>query len=100
MRNVPINSRWPAATFAAAALLMLGVGVQAVHANDWQATAGAQSRDLGNQALAFLPNEFWIHAGDAIRWTFVTNELHTVTFLQPGQVRPPLFGPVFNVFVG
>jgi plastocyanin len=50
--------------------------------------------------LAFLPNELWIHAGDAVRWSFDANELHTVTFLQPGQVRPALYGPVFGVFVG
>src|SRR5215831_4617554 len=27
----------------------------------WNATIGAQSDDLGRQALAFLPNEIWIH---------------------------------------
>jgi len=54
----------------------------------WYATVGAQSDDQGEQALAFLPNEIWIHAGDSITWTFDTNELHTVTFLTEGQVRP------------
>src|SRR5215472_8293282 len=55
---------------------------------------GAQSTDEGIQALAFLPNELWIHAGDSITWTFPTHEIHTVTFLQqsfltnPQQVRP------------
>ncbi len=38
---------------------------QAVQAQSWQATAGAQSRDMAVQALAFLPNEIWIHAGDS-----------------------------------
>jgi plastocyanin len=56
----------------------------------WFATVGAQSTDQGQQALAFLPNEIWIHAGDSITWTFdVANEIHTVTFLTEGQVRPP-----------
>lgn len=32
----------------------------------WFATVGAQSNDEGRQALAFLPNEIWIHAGDSI----------------------------------
>ena len=41
------------------------------------------------QALAFLPNEIWIHAGDSITWTFPVPEPHTVSFLTPGQVRPP-----------
>jgi plastocyanin len=60
----------------------------AVHAQSWQATAGAESPDKKLQALAFLPNEIWIHAGDSITWTFPANEPHSVTFLKPGQVRP------------
>lgn len=55
----------------------------------WQAAVGAQSGDLGRQAMAFLPNEMWIHAGDSITWTFSTNEIHTVSFLISGQTRPP-----------
>jgi len=54
----------------------------------WRATVGAQSDNLGRQALAFLPNEIWIHAGDSITWTFASDETHTVTFLKPGQIRP------------
>jgi plastocyanin len=61
---------------------------QAVHAQSWQAIAGAQSPDKGRQALAFLPNEIWIHAGESVTWTFATDEPHSVTFLMPGQVRP------------
>ena len=61
---------------------------QAVQAQSWQVTAGAQSPDKAVQALAFLPNEIWIHAGDSIKWTFPVPEPHTVTFLTPGQVRP------------
>src|SRR6516225_2407005 len=54
----------------------------------WNATIGAQSDDLGRQALAFLPNEIWIHVGESITWT-MANEGHTVTFLTSGQIRPP-----------
>lgn len=54
-----------------------------------RAVVGAQSRDQGRQALAFLPNELWIHAGESVTWTFPTDEIHTVTFLRPAQVRPP-----------
>jgi len=61
---------------------------QFVQAAMWQATVGAQNNDEGMQALAFLPNEMWIHAGDSIAWTFPTDEIHTVTFLKDGQVRP------------
>jgi len=55
----------------------------------WHATVGAQSKDKGRQALAFLPNEIWIHVGDSIAWTFNADDIHTVTFLTDGQVRPP-----------
>lgn len=55
----------------------------------WKAAVGAQNKDLGRQALAFLPNEIWIHQGDSITWTFETGDIHTVTFLKAGQVRPP-----------
>jgi plastocyanin len=79
---------------------MGGVTTGAVSAAQWMAWVGAQSPDLGSQALAFLPNEIWIHAGDSIRWTHASNEIHTVTFLKPGQVRPPNSGPIFGVPVG
>ena len=54
--------RWPLFL----ALLILPQMVQA----QWTATVGAQTDDKGIQALAFLPNEIWIHAGDRITWTF------------------------------
>ncbi len=57
-----------------------------------QAIVGAQSTDQGKQALAFLPNELWVHAGDSVKWTFVTDEIHTVSFLKTipsQQIRPP-----------
>lgn len=69
-------------------------------AKEWEAWVGAQSRDLGSQALAFLPNELWIQTNDTVRWTHLSTEIHTVTFLKPGQIRPPNFGPVFGVPVG
>ena len=65
----------------------------------WKATVGAQGADKAKQALAFLPNEIWIHAGDNITWTMAANDIHTVTFLTDGQVRP-FFGdgcPGFNI---
>ncbi len=55
----------------------------------WQATVGAQSADKGRQVVAFLPNELWIHAGDTVNWTVGADEIHTITFLTIGQVRPP-----------
>ena len=60
-----------------------------VQAQDWQVQVGAQSKDLGKQVIAFLPNELWIHTGDSVAFTVATDEPHTVTFLTPNQVRPP-----------
>jgi plastocyanin len=54
----------------------------------WHATVGAQSADMGHQALAFLPNEIWIHAGDSITWRWDANDVHTVTFLPATLPRP------------
>ena len=89
-----------AALFAVVAILMAGAATGTLQAKDWQAIVGAQSRDLGRQALAFLPNELWVHTGDSVTWTFSVDERHTLTFLKPGQTRPPGFGPIFGVPVG
>jgi plastocyanin len=81
--------------FRRLAVLFVLIAPCSVWAQSWQATAGAQSDDLGRQAMAFLPNEIWIHAGDSITWKFDAEALHTVTFLkpahppQPAQTRPP-----------
>jgi plastocyanin len=61
---------------------------QALHAQSWQALSGAQSPNKEVQALAFLPNEMWIHEGESITWTFPADEPHSVTFLKRGQLRP------------
>jgi len=63
-------------------------GVVAAQQN-WHAKVGAETPDLGRQALAFLPNEIWIHAGDSVTWTFNSDEIHTVSFLVVGQIFPP-----------
>ena len=48
-----------------------------------------------------MPNELWIHTGDSIRWIFPTHERHSVTFLVPGQLRPPIYSPTaWGVEVG
>jgi len=90
MRNAWNSMSKAAAPFAAAAILALGA-TKPGHADTWNAAVGTQSADKGKQALAFLSNELWIHIGDSIRWTAATDEIHTVTFLKTGQIRPPLF---------
>src|SRR2546425_144073 len=68
------------------AILIVPQVVQAQHA--WHAAVGAQTNEKGHQAMAFLPNEIWIHAGDSITWTFDADLSHTVTFLKADQPRP------------
>lgn len=73
-------------------IVVLAVAIlpQAARAQ-WHATVGAQSAKMGRQALAFLPNEIWIHEGDTVTWKFDAGEIHTVTFLATNpaaQVRP------------
>jgi plastocyanin len=38
----------------------------------------------------FYGRRVTIHKGDSVRWTFSRRVVHTVTFLAPGQKRPPL----------
>lgn len=71
---------------AAALCLLLASGALLSQAQQtWQATLGAQSKDMGTQAVAFLPNELWIHVGDSITWTSQSGDIHTVSFLMTGQ---------------
>jgi plastocyanin len=76
----------------ALAALALGLAVTPLaHATQWRAAVGAQNSDMGHQAMAFLPAEIWIHAGDSITWNFASAEVHTLSLLAPGSVRPPFF---------
>jgi len=70
-------------------LLLLALSLPQALLAQWKASVGAQSKDLGRQALAFLPNEIWIHEGESITWTFEMAEIHPVSFLQAGQMRLP-----------
>ena len=78
---IPSSLRWMS-------LLAVLIVPQAGRALEWQAIVGAQSANKGRQALAFLPNEIWIHAGDSIKWTFDADEIHTVTFIPDEGPRP------------
>jgi plastocyanin len=85
--NLLLQSRSKLGLVFAVALVL---SVPQLHAQ-WNATIGAQSADLSWQALAFLPNEMWIHAGDSITWTIATDEPHTLTLLTATQIRNPFF---------
>jgi plastocyanin len=41
----------------------------------------------------FYRRRVTIHVGDSVRWVFSKRVVHTVTFLAPGQQRPPLETP-------
>jgi len=75
-------------TFRRFALLIAVLLPVSAMADTWKLKVGAQDGNMAHQALAFLPNEIWIHADDIITWTFPATEVHTVTFLMLGQVRP------------
>ena len=80
------RARW----FLPALLILVVISSQPGRADTtWNLWVGAQSKDLGRQALAFLPNEIWINQNDSIAWHFAVDEIHTVTFLTDQQVRPP-----------
>jgi plastocyanin len=90
----------PVVSFTLAATLLAGSLATTVHAEEWRVLVGLESGNRASQALAFLPNELWIHAEDTVHYTYPTHERHTLTFLKPGQTRPPGFGPTFGVVVG
>jgi len=45
-------------------LLVVAVLLPVQAQQDWHASVGGQSADMSKQAVAFLPNEIWIHAGE------------------------------------
>jgi plastocyanin len=98
------NSMFVAVTLAVLAIVGIPRSVQAQQT--WTAGLGAQSKDMGKLAIAFLPNELWIHEGDNITWTSGSGEIHTVSFLIAGQayndftVGCPGFSPSGTSFDG
>lgn len=85
--------------FLATAFLIVPSSVTAQ--TTYHAYVGGETPDQSVQADAFFPNELWLFEGDSIEWKFVPkNEVHTVTFLTAGQIRPsapPPAGPPFAV---
>lgn len=55
----------------------------------WSAAVGVENKDRAIQGMAFLPGVLWVNVGDSIVWTSHTGEIHTVTFVPPGQQPPP-----------
>jgi plastocyanin len=60
------------------------------------AAAGVSGSVRFDKALdlnGFYRRQITINAGDSVRWLFSRRVVHTVTFLRPGQNRPPLEVP-------
>jgi plastocyanin len=88
----PQSRRTAAPTFAGiTAFLLAALTGTTLNAREWQAWVGAEGPNPSSQALAFLPNELWIHTNDSVRWTIASTEIHTVTFLTATQPKLPLF---------
>jgi len=86
---IPSSLRWMLVfTVLIVPQMLWGAASAPATPQTWFATVGAQTNDKGRQALAFLPNEIWIHAGDSITWRFDADDVHTVTFLTATQPRP------------
>jgi plastocyanin len=83
------------AFLSALCLLLLPLPAAAAKASSprtWQAQVAVDSKDHAIQGMAFLPGVLWINVGDTVVWTVKSGEIHTVTFLKPGQT-PPAFNP-------
>ncbi len=91
MRHFKLNQFWAGCSVIVVLACLSAFPPRAFAHEDWKATVGGQNKDMGRQAEAFLPNEFWIHAGDKITWTFASGDLHTVSFLVVGQPYPANF---------
>jgi len=76
----------------ASAFVLMALLMPMAQAQSWNVVMGAQSADAAKQAIAFLPNEIWIYAGDSITWTSKTDEVHTVTFLKQASGGAPAAG--------
>lgn len=86
--NQIFRSTWFLAALHWTLLLAVLIVPLVAWGDQWYAAVGAQTNDKGRQALAFFPDEIWIHEGDSITWRSDADEIHTVTFLKPDQVRP------------
>ncbi len=54
---------------------------------------GVDNVKSGVSVGAFFPESLTIHTGDTVHWVQNANEIHTVTFLLPGQAIPEVIVP-------
>jgi plastocyanin len=82
-------------------MLSLAVLVPPVAASGSPATytvlVGYSEPARGVNIDAYFPDHLTVHVGDTVTFRQNTPEIHTVTFLAPGQASPNLEGPSFPV---
>lgn len=64
-----------------------------VTARTYTVLVGAENVPMGIGVMAFFPGTLKVHVGDTVVWKVQTHEIHTVTFLAPGQAMPELVVP-------
>ncbi len=73
--------------------MFLSISVASAHympkPHTWHALVGVETKNHATQGMAFLPQTLWINTGDTVVWTAKSADIHTVTFLKPGQTLPP-----------
>lgn len=97
MKQKEIHFRFTASMILLGALLATFLSVSLVSAHGtgkpqprtWHAVVAVESRDHAIQGMAFLPGVLWVNVGDKVVWTVKAGDIHTVTFLPPGQTPPP-----------
>ena len=92
MRGKPMLRRLVLAVLSVTALTIPGALGSSASATPgpvtWHVRVGAETPDMAVTAMAFLPKEIWVNAGDTVHWTSNSAEPHTVTFLAPGTTLP------------
>lgn len=58
---------------------------------------GMSRPERGVNVDAYFPDRLAVHVGDTVKFKQNAAEIHTVTFLAPGQTPPDLLGPSFPV---
>jgi len=62
-------------------------------AQTYTVMVGVDNVKSGVSVAAFFPESLNIHTGDTVHWVQNANEIHTVTFLAPGQAIPEAIIP-------
>jgi plastocyanin len=76
-------------TFLATRLEAASAHAASLTPRTWRAVVGYTTNNHAIEGMTFLPGALWVNVGDTITWTVKGADIHTVTFLPPGQLPPP-----------